>query len=408
MFGNLILVVTAFMSLYLAIKFFGLKSFLVLGVVGSIIYAMPAFLNMTPPQQFIPTGQGRYFIAPSNHTIYAYIAYFVFIIINIFIFKGQKKIYTESYISKQHITLAIYMCLLGWYLISVFNDGFFFFLKDRFDINQSVLELVFKWSIPISIYYGMMTKNPIRFIGYLFLFIQFLTGDRTMLAITLAGIIFIFIKGHKSIRYYLNFRYIFAASLVFSVVMFGKPIYLIIKTGTLEYALEFLNPDTLMFFIVGFEPFSIFNHFDFVVREGLIMSPIDFIKATAGNLFINPSSVDITVNQTNLYLMNAYPNFITNGIGGSYLANAWMFLRVPGLYLFSLIFVLSLIFCDVFSKKRNAFVASIIILLGALISVYSHRNGLGNILAFIRQIFICGGIIFLFSLVLQLLYIKKR
>ena len=195
---------------------------------------------------------------------------------------------------------------------------------------------------------------------------------------------------------------------MFFVVVFGKPIYLIIKTGTLEYALEYLNSDTLMFFIVGFEPFSIFNHFDFVVREGLIMHPIDFIKATLGNLFISPSSVDITVNQTNLYLMNAYPNFITNGIGGSYLANAWMFLRVPGLYLFSLLFVLSLVFCDKLSSTKNALLSSIIILLGAIISVYSHRNGLGNILAFIRQIFICGGVIFFFSIFLQLLYIKKK
>ena len=101
MLDNLVLGLTAFTSLYFAIRFYGLKSFLVIGIAGSIIYAIPAIINMTPPQQFIPTGQTRYFITPSNYTIYAYCAYCLFIIINILILKRYKKIYRETSFQKK-------------------------------------------------------------------------------------------------------------------------------------------------------------------------------------------------------------------------------------------------------------------------------------------------------------------
>jgi hypothetical protein len=127
-----------------------------------------------------------------------------------------------------------------------------------------------------------------------------------------------------------------------------------------------------------------------------------------GNLLIDPGSIGITVNQTNKYLMATYPDFITNGIGGSYLANAWMVARAPGLFIFSLLFLCILRFSDVYSQRSNSFLACVCVLIGALMAVYSHRNGLGNILAFYRQIFLCCGVIFVVSFMYQLLRVKKH
>jgi len=105
--------------------------------------------------------------------------------------------------------------------------------------------------------------------------------------------------------------------------------------------------------------------------------------------------------------MSAYPNIITNGIGGSYLANAWMVLRVPGLYVFSLIFVGSLSLLDSYTKRKSPLVVSVIILFGALIAVYSHRNGLGNLLSFVRQIAISGAIIVVLTAFFKLFYARR-
>lgn len=399
-------VLSAFVILFSAKKN-GWRSFVTFGIVCTAIYAIPAMLNITVPQQDIPTGELRYFVTPDPYTIYMYYMYFSFLLLNVISFKSPR-IIENQIIARLSYKIAMYLCLLIWVSINVLNDGPFFFLQGRFDLTQSIPEMIFKWSIPISIFYGYITKNKdIRYAGFVCLFAQFMMGDRTVLAITLLGVIFLKLENGRTLLKYFSFRNLIIGLVAILLIIFGKPIYLVLKSGSLTYALEFLSVDTILLVLRSFEPISIFNHFDFTVREKILMEPFDFLKSVFGNLLISPGSFDIVVNQTNLYLMNAYPDIITNGIGGSYLANAWMVARIPGLYFFSLLFIVILRSSDIYAQNKNPIVAAIWILLGSLLAVYSHRNGLGNILAFYRQIIILCIILMILAYTCRILTLKK-
>jgi len=384
------------------IKLNGVRSLVTLGIACTTIYAFPAMLNITAPQQYIPTGEFRYFIEPLSLTVQMYCLYFVFLILNLKLM-GPYRNRNNHQLSRISVIISLYACLVAWFGISVLSDGPLFFLQPRFAITGSVLEMILKWSIPLSIFYGLITRNKIKYIGFVFLFLQFMTGDRTVLAITLVGIAYLSLEKNQPLLNYFRPKFLLFGVGALFIIIFGKPIYLVIKSGSFEYLLSFVTYDSIMIVASSFEPISIFNHFDFTVREKIFMSPLDFFTSLFGNLLIDPGSVGLTVNQTNKYLMDAYPDFITNGIGGSYLANAWMVARVPGLYIFSLVFLCILRFSDVYSQRNYSFLAAICVLIGALMAVYSHRNGLGNILAFYRQILILCGVVLAGIFVVQIM-----
>ena len=403
----MILALLSLFCLLYSIKRNGTRSLMTLGIACTSIYALPAMFNLTAPQQYIPTGESRYFIEPLPLTVYMYCLYFVFLILNLKLL-GPNRTFDYSQRSRMGMVISLYISLLAWVGINVVNDGITFFLQPRFSLTGSVLEMILKWSIPLAIFYGVITKNKIRFVGFIFLFLQFMTGDRTVLAITLVGFVYLSITQSYSLKIYFKPRFFLLGFGAFFLVVFGKPIYRVVKSGSFEYFLKFLTYDSVIMVLTAFEPISIFNHFDFTVRDNIWMSPFDFFWSVFGNFIVAPSAIGINVNQTNLYLMDAYPKIITNGIGGSYLANAWMMGRVLGLYIFSLIFLGVLHFSDVYAQRKQSFLASIFVLLGALMAVYSHRNGLGNILAFYRQIGLVCCVIMGVKIAVQLLKVRKN
>jgi hypothetical protein len=245
------------------------------------------------------------------------------------------------------------------------------------------------WTAIIGLVSASLARIRTLFIFYsLLLFIIFLRGDRTLIAIATAALIAA--ASYKDPRWYRRLRPLQIAGAAFGVcaVLLGKTIYIIAKAALSGGSSDRLNTPLRDQFLFQFEPLATFSHLEFVMRTGLTIGPLDFFKSVFGNVLLVPSFFGISTNLYNTTVTAKLSARLGSGIAGNYLAHGWTVGGVWGSALFYFVLPLLLRLCDGQFYRREGATKVFWCCVGAVFAFYIHRNGMDNVFSFVRQLFI--------------------
>ena len=286
------------------------------------------------------------------------------------------------------------LSFLGYFLISL-QAGPLFFLAERGQINFGLLTTLWRWTFAFGIIFAVLKKSYF-YMFYFSIFIAMYTiaGDRTMLAIILGAIILVSASFQKRKHAFPSIKIALAGISTFFVLIFLKPIYLFIKTPSIEAMSSFLNVEIIVQTLQSFEPFITFSLLEMTVSQNIRIDAICFLSSILNNLLILPSFFGADTNYFNEYMTNQMPDGLSFGIAGNYLASGVAAFGIVGAVIFSGLYVTILCTLQNMLPERRSVLTVSIYLIGAVFAVYAHRNGLDNFLSFVRQIAVVGILIY--------------
>jgi hypothetical protein len=220
------------------------------------------------------------------------------------------------------------------------------------------------------------------------LFVIFVRGDRTIVALAIAA--FVVAASYKNPKWYLQLNPFQISGLALGaiVVFFGKSVYLTIKSGIAGNGWDPISFSTKAQFMSQFEPLGTFSHLEYVMRTGVTIDPWNFLESVLGNVLIVPSAFGLSTNLYNAVVSATLSPKFGYGIAGNYLAHGYTVAGTMGAALFYFILPLMLRLCDGQFRAKDGSVKIFWCCVGAVIAFYIHRNGLDNGLSFVRQVFI--------------------
>lgn len=300
---------------------------------------------------------------------------------------------------------SLVLGLSGYIYLSA-TSGWLFFLEQRELQYDGLLTLLWKWTVPLGIVAATFSGSTKTQIGlFMLLAVLFLRGDRTMLAITVVSFAIVWSYGRKDISTLFRPTFVVAGIVLFSLIIFGKPVYLSAKAGDISILLDALSPENMATMILGFEPFVTYNHVDFVIESNLYFSFVEFILSLLGQFLVAPSFFGIETNLYNQRITEMLPYTVTYGVAGNYWAHAWSVGGFPMVVGFAVLYASSLVLCDRYYDRLSGAPKVFVAVTGTVIAVYTYRNGLDNMFSFFRQILI---MVIVTSVVARLLIVFVR
>ena len=420
--ANYILFFISTLTVYYSVKKFGWNSIISFALYSQYVYSIPAILGIWKSLTYIYKGTLEFkeflattSVAPTRTTFLMLLAWITFFICIYFIkSKSRRVFYVNNRFSKNYLLIISFFVLIGYFLISIYFNSFNWFLLNRDLIyfnpdNNPIFKLGFsfwRWFI----IYGLVIshideKRKFLLFFLIFLLIYSLSGDRTMPAIVTASFFIVnFFKNGmskklpslKSILFIIILSYLF---------LFFKDIYILIKNefGNFDQYLEILidkstNP---LKNLTRFEPMLNYSVFINVVMEDLRLPLTTIFFGALYNLTIFPSFFGFNANIFNSFITEKFPA-VTYGYAGNYLANGYAVLGEVGLIIFPIVLMIVLLkFENQLIIRENILAKSFFIISASTLAIYVPRNGMINMLSFIRQIFLVFIIIYLFSLILK-------
>jgi hypothetical protein len=410
---NILILIVAILTLIVVAKRFGLASFLGAGYFGFFIYSIPAFINRA--RYFYYLDSDFYLYEPSFETMAIYlIAWTTFLLCVIFITDTSK--YRNFYFdrrmrfaSREFLWSGVFLSTCFFAYLILYSGQQVVDGSDSLQLSTVVL-LIGRWILALSLIAALVYRSFIPFIFLFFaLLYWFVSGDRTLLGVTLMSVIVIFAQRTFQTTY-ISFGQMFNIKLILTIVgvvfviIFGKPIYISINAGDLSVLFNTFEKDRLIeFFSQAFEPMIIFNHAQHVVDNSLEISSFDFLVSILSNFLIYPSAFEFSSNLYSQVIASSFPIEMSYGVAGSYWAHAYSVFGYFGVCFFAFIYVYFLYFCDRIFLSRASPVSVLIALLGGLVALYAHRNGLDNLLSFVRQILLAYFSIIFLSFFIRIL-----
>ena len=397
---NYSIILFIFISICIVRYRYGLFSIVSFGLMGFIIYSIPAIVGFKV--SFAYPSSDRYFIPVDGEPILVTLTAWIFFTTILAIGSSNAKLLPtkggeQAKQYGQKMWIALTLSLLGiLYLIA--KGGALFFFDDRADqVNDPVI-IIWRWIVIMGFLFATLERHRIGLVTFfMILAIIFLRGDRTIPAIaTISYFVVYFREKHayqKFSKVFLNYRFLSLSTFLAVVVIFGKSIYISVKQNNFQILADSLNPENLDKTLLSLEPFVTFDHIPWVIDLNVKITFSEFLTSVFGNLLIVPSTFGVSTNLYNDTITAMLPFDLSYGVAGNYWAHAMSVGGYVMVAIFAAIYAGSLIMIDRNLIDPKGRVRLSLAVIGALIAIYIHRNGLDNILSFVRQIFIATALI---------------
>lgn len=394
----------------IGLRRYGYFSLVSAGLLGFSVYSIPAIVGLSYPFERYYTELTQ---TTSTSTLIILIAWIVFSL-TISVQLKRRKVHgrlktnrqvhdrlrtnrqAHSRLKTNHKTVdnafivsALILCVAGYMAIAVV-DGPLFFLVSRDEQSVSYVRLLWRWINAIGFIAAIITGHGRTAIVFLTaLIIYFLAGDRTVIIITAICVAIVSGYGQSLFRFFLTPRSIIGGIVMLMLAVFGKPIYLAVKAGSLDVLISAFDMQWLNRAVKTFEPFVQHNILDLVVRYNYQIPINDLFEGLLGQLLIIPSAFGFDSNIFNTEFMAHFGlNKLAYGIAGNYWAQGWAVGGFLGVAFFAFIYGVILRICNDRMRKYTGCLYILYALLGTMVAVYVHRNSMDNMLSFVRQIVI--------------------
>lgn len=395
-----VLLVFIIIAWIIGLRLYGHFSLVSAGLLGFSVYSIPAIVGLSYPFDRYYTELTQ---TSSTSTLVILIAWLVFILtLSVQLNKGQThgKLKTNRQVhgrlktkrktvDKAFLFSTLILCIAGYMVIAAV-DGPLFFLVSRDEQSVSYVRLLWRWINAIGFVAAILTGHSRTAIVFLSaLIIYFLAGDRTVIIITAICVAIVSGYGRSVFRFILTPRMIIGSIVLLMLAIFGKPIYLAVKAGSLDVLMSAFDMQWIYRAIKTFEPFVQHNILDLVVRYNYEIPINDLFEGLLGQLLIIPSAFGFDSNIFNTEFMAHFGlNRLAYGIAGNYWAQGWAVGGFLGVAFFAFIYGVILRICNAGMQKHTGCLYILYALLGTMVAVYVHRNSMDNMLSFVRQIVI--------------------
>lgn len=388
------LIVVMLTALALTLKKNGVGSFVTLGIIGATIYNIPAIIDAQKSLASIAfVSHGLVSVPPDVELVVllAWLALLASLVLTIVMFpvrKSQQPLAEEQSQMLAVSIASVIVSVAGVMYLSWTANQVLFFLEKRTDQDIGAISTLWQWTAVIGLVSASLARSRKLILFHAFvLFIIFMRGDRTLVAMTAAALFAA--ASYKDPKWYRHLKPLHIAGIVsgVAVVLLGKTIYVGVKAAVTGARTDRFT-DFSVQFLQQFEPLGTFSHLEFVMRSGVTIGPADFLKSVFGNLLLVPSFFDISTNLYNTIVTRTLAARVSSGIAGNYMAHGYTVAGTAGAALFYFIMPLMLRLCDGQFRNKTSTTKVFWCCVGGVLAFYIHRNGLDNIFSFVRQLFV--------------------
>lgn len=401
---GIFLAIAIALTLFMSVRIHGLFSFVTLGAIGAAIYSIPGVIDAHVP--FYGKRSGLLYPTPTEADLMVLLAW-VALFAGVFLFRpkaavateetpevvqaNQRDLITLGYVSAG-LAIAGYLYLAWW-------DGWFFFLDARGDQAATLTSLLWKWTVVVSLVAAILTRSrALLLFSLLMLFLIFLRGDRTMIAVTAAASIAALAQVRGNWVNFLAPKRLIPILAAAFLVLFGKSSWITLKSGLSGQG--WVAPDIPLAnqFIFQFEPFATYAHIGHVMDFNVTIGFGEFAQSILANVLIFPSLFGFDTNIYNEVVTSTLPPTIRYGVAGNFIAHGWTVAGPVGVFAFALTLCGAWRLCDSQFARRHGVVKLFWGCTGGVLSFYAHRNGFDNLFSFIRQVIIVCFMVFMIAL----------
>jgi hypothetical protein len=393
-FALFALVATVIASGVLVAKLYGVLSPLMLGVVGLSAYSLPALVGF----YLAPVESGVIAQSTSTPATIVVIIFWLAFVFAAVVFRpravGMVPLNVVGPYGRRNGRLAVNMILLVsvcMYAYIGLTDGFLFFMSDNRSLSESNAEIKVLWrwvNAAMLILSLLANRRDGIFVSSLFIFMYFVSGDRTAIAILMGALVMLQFSGRRFSLAMFKFRHWVIVSFGFVVVVLGKPLYVAIKQLSLAPLENSLFGRSFASQLSYFEPLVVFNQLEVVVRTGFEYPLSDLIVGSLGQFLVLPSAFGIDSGNFNVAFTSEFYSHLTYGIAFNFLAQGYSVAGFAGVIFFGLVYGLSLVALTKTLYRAGVVDRAFVLLAISIIAIYIHRNSMENILAFLRQVFL--------------------
>lgn len=393
-----------------ALRRHGPVSFVVAGVLGLSIYSIPAVLQVELPFNF--EGSAERYLETSDFLsgVVIFVAWCTVLAV-LYCAKGRSRTPGAYAVSKRlhhFCTVLLFFGIIG-FLYLAYLQGPLFFLEAREQQTFDFVSLLWKWTPLLGGVSAILTGRRRAVVTFFLLALTVFTrGDRTVIVITCMAAAVVWLWNTKSLGEVMRPKWILAASALTAIVIAGKPLYLALKSSDPQVFLNVFSPEAYEQLWFNFEPVGTFAHLHYVIETHFHIPLGSFLLSIFGHLLIIPSVFGVETNLYNKMFTESLPFSVTYGLAGNYWAHAWSvggFVAVVG---FAWFYAYTLVMCDRGFARFRGIPKVLAATIGATFAVYAHRNGLDNLLSFVRQLMLVTVIAWPGTLLLQGLRDRRR
>lgn len=373
-----------------AVRWHGANSLPTFGALGLLAYTFPALLDLQVP--FALAGAPKIATStPLETDLTVTLSWLMFVAVILLGARAtpNREIIVASADQRtlgRFAAIASALWLAGQMYLSAEN-GLFYFLDDREAQRNDLLTILWKWSVPSILIPAIIIQNKkLLSIAIIALLIIFLRGDRTMVAVCLFGALIAYRENGGRVLSLISPRRITSILSATILLVFGKPIYLYVKSLGSDGARFDLNWSALMNSMLSFEPLSTIYHIDFVSTMNIKISFYQFIASVFSNFTVFPSLFNLDTNLYNRIVTDVAGPGLTYGVAGSFLAHGYSVGGYLGVGVFVALFTTVTIWLDRKISKSTGPLKTALIIIGSTMAIYIHRNGMDNFFSFVRQI----------------------
>lgn len=382
-------------ALTISLKKNGIGSFVSLGVLGAGIYSMPALMGFQNSLATVSSAHRGYVPVPPAAdfvVLVSWLALLTGLALAIFVFPRRRFALThfdDEPVLKSVAWATVAISVLGMIYLAWDSGRILFFAIERKEQNVGIIAVLWRWAPLIGLVAAIQVRQrKLVALNAAILFIIFLRGDRTIVAIATAAAIAIISERNPGWWRRLKPLQVFAFVTGAAVVFLGKSIYLMVKSGLSGHGWSFIDLSVKDQLLFQFEPLATFSHLSYVMTTGITIPPGEFFGSVFGNLLMVPSAFGISTNLYNAVVTETLSPRLGYGIAGNYMAHGYTVAGTAGAAFFYFLLPLILTLCDRQFHNKAGSVKVFWCCVGAVFAFYIHRNGLDNELSFVRQLFI--------------------
>src|SRR5699024_6935567 len=330
----------------------------------------------------------------------------------------QNKVNFKTRIFTSNIEESIYIpyvffliSIVSFLIILLQNDVSLFSGKTVLWEEGGIIQIF--WGISLSyVFLISLIEKRKKFILYsiVMLFVFFLTGDRTTVAISiLAFIVFYFNKKEKQLLIKMIKILPTLCIFVFALFIFiGKDIY-----GSFQYRglkgvyQTIIDKDLYLNSILNSEPFAIQNILNKVLQTDFFLG-FDYLNDLPLQLLVVPSFFGADSQGFSETFRSTFYSFVDYGMAYNFWAEAYSIGKWPIVIGFILFFNFILLLLNLLLRSKDVSLKVLILLLGTYWSFYIHRNSLYTILTFERHHILLYIISLLSSFYIYIIFNKER
>ncbi len=385
---NGVVAVLVAVTLAIAMRRFGWNSFIGLGLAGASLYSLPAIIGFYAPLQHSLGERGIF--APTSAASVTLMAMVWMIFLFIVATLPVPRSYPERRMSHAglHLRSCAILTVLG-YLAVAMGQGLLFFLDARHEITLGLAATLWQWLPALGLVIAIASRRWGYFSFFsFFLLIYFIAGDRTIPAIvTASSILVLFVKSGER-KSFPRPATLLVISLLMAGLIFGKPIYLFIKNPSAEAMQVLFSAEMLRGALMAFEPLGTYSLLEVALDARLQMDVSLFLLSIFGNALMMPSLFGVNTNYFNEFITQSMPSGLTFGVAGNFFASAYVGLGFAGVAMLAVLFLIALSVAERHALRATGLTRIFLVVAGATLAIYAHRNGVDNVLSFLRQIII--------------------